>query len=306
MRKFLFGLLALAALASASAQVQVDISFKRTLYLRYEPLICTVSITNNSGRALELADTPRNKWFGFEIESGDNRPLPPVDVSYRNEPVQIEAGQKLTRSVNLTPLFPMSEFGTYRVRAAVYSSQLEKYFSSEALNVEITEGRDVWHETVGVPPGAGQGNTRVFTLLSHRLPQTTVLYLRVEDREAGVVYCTLPLGRFVAFGNPEVQFDTKNNINVLQNTAPKNFLHSVFDINGKLVKQQAYNAPNAKPILVRQTDGTFAVAGGVPYDPKATPPEKLLPKLSDRPVALPTPQGKATPEDKRPESLLSR
>lgn len=305
MRKLLLGLAALAAISSACAQVQVDISFKRTLYLRYEPLICTVTITNMSGRKLELADTPRDKWFGFEVESGDGRPLPPNNSDYRNEPMTIEVGQKLTRSINLTPLYPISEFGTYRIRAAVYVAELNKYFSSPTLNIEITEGRDVWHQTVGVPPGTGQGNSRLVTLLAHRLPQTTVLYLRVEDRDAGIIYCTTPLGRFVAFGNPEVEFDVKNNVHVLQNTAPKNFLHSEFDLNGKMIKQQAYNAGNVRPALVRKSDGSIEVAGGIPFDPKATPPEKLLPKLSDRPVPLPTPQGKATPEDKKPENLLS-
>lgn len=306
MRTFLFALAVLAAMASARAQIQVDISFKRTLYLRYEPLICTVTITNVSGRTLDLADTPRDKWFGFEIASGDGRPLPPNNAGYRNEPMQIQTGQKLTRSINLTPLYPISEFGTYRVRATVFSAQLNKYFSSPTLNVEITEGRDLWRQTLGVPPGAGQGNSRLVTLLAHRLPQTTVLYVRVEDREAGVVYCTTPLGRFVAFGNPEVEFDSSNNVHILQNTAPKNFLHSAVDLNGRIIKQQAYNATNVRPALVRKPDGSIDVSGGLPFDPKATPPEKLLPKLSDRPVPLPTPQGKPTPEDKRPENLLSR
>ena len=95
-------------------------------------------------------------------------------------------------------------------------------------------------------------------------------------------------------------------MHVLQNTAPKNFLHTSFDVNGKLLLQQAYNAENVKPILVRKPDGSIDVAGGTPFDPRATPPEKLLPKLSDRPVPLPTPQTKATPEPGKPENLLSR
>ena len=58
-------------------------------------------------------------------------------------------------------------------------------------------------------------------------------------------------------------------------------------------------------LIVRKPDASVVV-GGVPYDPKAPPPEKQLPKLSDRPVPLPTPQVKAKPEEKRPENLLSR
>ena len=292
--------------ASAQAQVQVDIAFRRSLYMVYEPLICTVTINNLSGAPLNLEDTAREKWFGFQIETVDGRPLPPVDLNYSNQPVEIEAGQRLTRLINLTPLYPLSEFGTYRIRATVYSAQIGRYFVSPQLNVEITEGRQLWQQTVGVPEGAGEGKTRTYSLLAHRLPRTTMLYLRVEDKEAGIVFCNTQLGRFITFGSPDIEIDGANQIHILQNTAPKAFLYSHFDVNGKVIKQQAYQVFNTRPYLVRKPDASVAVAGGTPYDPKATPPEQQLPKLSDRPVPLPTPQLKARPEDKRPENLLSR
>ena len=296
----------LFSLVTARAQLQVDIALKRSLYMVYEPLICNVTITNLSGGTLTLEDTPRDKWFGFQIETVDGRPLPPINPNYHNQTVEIESGQRLTRSINITPLYPLSEFGTYRLRAAVYVSQLGRYFVSPQLNIEITEGRQLWQQTVGVPEGLGQGKARTFTILAHRLPQTTMLYLRVEDKEAGVVYCTTQLGRFITFASPDIEIDGGNQIHILQNTAPKAFLYSHFDVNGKVIKQQAYQAFDTKPYLVRKPDASVAVVGGAPYDPKATPPEQQLPKLSDRPVPLPTPQVKAKPEEKRPENLLSR
>jgi hypothetical protein len=299
-------LLGLVALVPAAAQVQVDVALKRSLYMVYEPLICNVTITNLSGGTLALEDAPREKWFGFQIETVDGRPLPPINPHYQNQPVEIEAGQRLTRSINITPLYPLSEFGTYRVRAVVFVSQLGKYFVSPQLNIEITEGRQLWQQTVGVPEGLGQGRARTFTILAHRLPRTTMLYLRVEDKEAGIIYCTTQLGRFITFASPDIEIDGGNQIHILQNTAPKAFLYSHFDVNGKVLKQQAYQAYDARPSLVRKPDASVVVVGGVPYDPKATPPEKQLPQLSDRPVPLPTPQVKAKPEDKRPENLLSR
>ncbi len=302
----LVSFLGLAWLVAANAQVQVDVALKRSLYMVYEPLICNVTITNLSGGTLTLEDTPREKWFGFQIETVDGRPLPPINPNYQNQTVEIEAGQRLTRSINMTPLYPLSEFGTYRVRAAVYVSQLGRYFVSPQLNIEITEGRQLWQQTVGVPEGLGQGRARTFTILAHRLPRTTMLYLRVEDKEAGVIYCTTQLGRFITFASPDIEIDGGNQIHILQNTAPKAFLYSHFDVNGKVLKQQAYQAYDVRPYLVRKPDASVNVVGGVPYDPKATPPEQQLPKLSDRPVPLPTPQTKAKPEEKRPENLLSR
>lgn len=292
-------------LAPARAQILVDIKLKRSLYVRYEPLVCTVTITNMSGRTLDLSDTARDRWFGFNIETVDGRPIPPVNPDYSNDPMQIQNGQKISRSVNLTPLFPISEFGTYRIRAAVYSSQLGKYFESPNLNVDITEGRPLAEQTVGVPEGAGEGKSRTFTVLAHRLALTTVLYLRVEDKDDGKVYCTTQLGRYITSGSPEMKFDSNNNVHILQNAAPKAFLYSIFDINGKVIKQQGYQSGKERPRLVRKSDGSLDVADGVPYDVNAKPPEQTLPKLDDRPVPLPTPQGKATPEEKRPDSLLS-
>ncbi len=300
----LFAVLFFAALGSLCAQVQVDIAFKRTLYMKYEPMICRVTITNMSGRTLELSDTKKDRWFAFQIQTPDGRPIAPRSLDYSNEPVVLEAGKKLVRSINLTPMFPF-EFGTYRVQATVYSEQLGRYFTSPRLNVEVTEGRKVYEETVGVPAGTGSGNTRTFEVLVFRLTQTTMLYVRVLDPDTGTIYCTTPLGRYLAFGSPEVQFDAANNIHILQNAAPKTYLHSQVDINGKVVGQQALQVGKVKPGLTRKPDGTIVAVGGVPYDPKATPPEKSLPKLSDRPVPLPGPQGKSTPEDERPKNLLS-
>lgn len=301
-----FALLLLLSGGLAHAQIQVDIGFKRSLYMIYEPIVCTVSITNLSGRMLDLSDTPTDKWFGFQIETTSGRPIPPINPDYRNEPMQIPAGQKLSRNINLTPLYPLGEFGTYRVQGTVFSPQFNKYFSSPKLNIEVTEGRLLWQQTVGVPPGTAEGQSRTISILSHRLSRTSMLYLRVEDRDAGVVYCTTQLGRFVAFSNPDVQLDGGNHIHILQNIAPRAFLYSHFDLNGKVIKQQAYQLESVRPTLVKGSDNSVTVVGGVPYDPKAEPVERQLPKMSDRPVPLPKPATKPTPEDKRPENLLSR
>jgi hypothetical protein len=302
----LCALLLVIAATQAQAQVKVDIELKRTLYMIYEPIVCKVTIENLSGRMLDLSDTPTDKWFGFQIETIDGRPLPPLNSDYRNEPVQIPSGTKLVRNINITPLFALGEFGTYRVQASVFSSQLNKYFSSPRLNIEITEGRLLWTQTVGVPPGSGSGQSRTISVLAHRLPQTSMLYLRMEDKDSGIIYCTTQLGRFVAFSSPDIQLDGANQVHIIQNIAPRAFLYSHFDLDGKVVKQQAYQLDKNRPYLAKASDSSISVVGGTPYDPNAVPEEKKLPKLSDRPVPLPTPQTQATPEDKRPENLLSR
>lgn len=309
-RALIFGGMAcLALLTTASAQIQVNISLSRNLYMIYEPVICTVSITNLAGQELQLADTPKDKWFGFQVETLDGRPLPTSQDGYRNEPLTIGAGQTIRRSVNLTPLYPITEFGSYRVRASIFVPALNRYFSSSPLSLEVTEGRALWQQTVGVPPDSGlPGKNRTYTLLTHRLPSSTRLYLRVRDEDRGIVYSTTQLGRFLSFGSPEVRLDRGNEIHIIHNMAPKEFLYSHFGLDGKVRKQQAYQDWGTRPVLVPTTDGGISVVGGTAYDPKATPPERQLPGLGDRPVPVPAPAATPTPkkQDARPENLLSR
>lgn len=306
----LISLCLLAGTGSAVAQVRVGISLKRPLYMIYEPIICTVSITNLTGGELALADTPRHQWFGFQIETLSGRPVPPNDLAYRNEPLVVEPGQTVRRSVNLTPMFPLGEFGGYRIRATVFAAAFNRYFSSPPLNVEISEGRTIWEQTVGVPPHSGQeGKTRHYALLTFRLSSYTMLYLRASDPDRGRIYCTTQLGKFLAYGSPQVRLDRNNEIHILHNMAPKEFLYSHFGLDGKPRSQQAYQDWGTRPVLVPTTEGGVSVLGGTAFDPKAVPTEKLLPGLGDHPPDLPKPEPTPTPkkqEDVRPENLLSR
>ena len=281
------------------AQITVDLSIKRTIYIAYEPLLATVRITNLSGNRLLLADVEGKKWFGFQIETLDGRPIPPRDPNYEIEPIQVGPGESISRTVNLTQLYPLSDFGSYRVRASVYAAELAGYFSSPPLMVEITEGRLLWQQTVGVPGPTGVENgTRTISLLSHRLSERTDLYLRIEDKQAGIIYCTHRLGDFISYGKPEIKLDATNTIHILQNNIPREFIYSKVGLDGKILDRATLSAPKERPQLVRSKEGTVYVLGGIAYDPKATPTPGVISKLSERPVALPTPEQAPTPKGK--------
>jgi hypothetical protein len=285
-----------------NAQILVDLSIKRTLYIAYEPLLATVKITNLSGNPLLLADVEGKKWFGFQIETLDGRPIPPSDPNYEIPPLQMQAGESVTRTVNLTQLYPLSDFGSYRVRATVFATELNDYFSSPPLTIEITEGRLLWQQTVGVPGGGGMTGSRTISLLSHRLTERTDLYLRIEDKEQGIVYCTHRLGDFIAYGKPDIALDADNTIHVLQNTSPREFIYSKIALDGKILDRISYQAPKERPQLKRASDGTVMVIGGIIYDPNAAAIPVPIPKLSDRPLATlsPTPSPTTTLQGKAP------
>lgn len=277
------------AAEQASAQVRVDIGFKRKLYVKYEPIIATVTINNLSGRPLLLENSDHHRWFGFSIETGEGRIVPPINPDYALAPAAVGPGEKLTRAVNITPLFPLQEFGPYRVKATVYVSAFDRYFSSPPLSIEITDGRQIWQEVVGVPGAGAKPELRTITLLSHKLSRSTRLYVRIEDRERGKVYATHQLGQFLTFGRPEIMLDVDNRIHILQNTLPKQFLHTHLGLDGEVLAQQAYREAGSRPRLVKKDGGAVGVAGGRPFKPGEEEEQQdgATDKIGDRPVPLP-------------------
>ena len=305
-RPFLVALALFGFIHSGSAQLQVDIKLKRTLYISYEPILINVSLTNLTGNPLPLSDADGNHWFGFQIETLDGRPIAPRSLNYTNEPLVLEPGQKLNRTVNLTPLFPIGEFGGYRIRAAIYAATLKRFFNSPPLNIEITDGKPVFQKTVGVPEGMpGAGETRNITVLTHRLPNSTQLYVRIENAKGGTVFCTHRLGRLVSYGTPEILLDKGNQIHVLQNVAPKAFLYSHIGLNGEVLDRKTYSQIVKRPILREGPDGTIQVIGAQEIDPAAEAAKPPVPSLSDRPVPLPDTSTDTPADEQRPKHILA-
>lgn len=293
----------------AHAQLQVNIALKRSLYVSYEPLVINVTVQNLTGNSLHLADSDSAPWFGFQIETLDGRPVAPRTSRYSNAPIMIPAGGKISRSINLTPLFPIAEFGGYRVRANIHDASRNQFHTSPPLTFEITEGRPLFKKTVGVPADQpGGGGMRDITLMTHRLPASTQLYLRIQDAKTGTVYCTHRLGRIVSYGTPQIELDAKNTIHILQNVAPKAFLYSHIGLNGEVLDRKTYNQLSKRPGLKKTADGGYQVIGALLIDPNeaAAKAEQPLPSLSDRPVPLPGGSDISQPEDARPKNLLSR
>lgn len=284
---FLFGCLLLAP--AAHAQLQVGISLHRSLYIRYEPIIATVTITNLSGRPLVLSDQSDTPWFGFQIESksdNGNRPVSPRMSSFPKDTVAIGPGETLRRQVNITPLYVLDDFGRYSIRANVFESEQNRYYSSPSAPFEITEGRLLWEENVGLPL---DGSPRRISLLAHRLPNSTSLYLRIINPDAGRVFCTHKLGDLMSYGKPDVELDTNNEVHILQLRAPRNFVYSHIGLNGEIRVRKAYDqTTESKPTLRRGPNGEVLVVGGREVDPAAKAAEAQAPGVSDRPVPLPS------------------
>jgi len=276
------------AVATAHAQVQVDLKFKRLQYIAYEPVIATIKIANLSGRDIDLRDDNGQQWFGFEVSAAEGRLLAPLRGAGPEPSLHIEAGKTVTRKINLTPLFPVADLGAYHVRANIYFPDLNKFFYSTTKVFQVTDARPVWQKTVGVPDGAqGAGDVRTYSLLTNRFVDHTGLYVRVENRNTGVVYTTYSLGRIIANEEPQAELDAANQLHVLHCAAPRSWAYSHIGLNGEMLKHSTFLETKTRPHLRHGADGVIAVSGGMLDVPIAESKRIPTPKLSDRPPGNP-------------------
>jgi hypothetical protein len=223
------------------AQIQVELRLPRLQYISYEPVVAKLAITNLAGRDVDLRDGEAQPWFGFEITGSDGQPIGPVAAYKPEATLNVPAGKTITQKINLTPLYPIHDFGTYRVRAHVYFADLNKFFYSQTKVFQVTDARPVWQKTVGIPEGnPGAGGERTYSLLSNRFPDHTSLYVRVEDRSRGVVYATYSLGRIIALDEPQAELDRGNQLHILHCAAPPSWAYSLVGLHGELVRHSAF------------------------------------------------------------------
>ena len=273
---------------ATDAQIQVDLKLKRLQYIAYEPVMATVAVTNLAGRDIELRDADGQSWLGFELTGSEEQPIAPLSTANREPPLKIAAGQRVTRQIDLTPLYPVHEFGDYHVRTNVYFADLGKFFYSPNRVFEVTDARPIWEQTVGVPNGvAGSGEVRTYSLMTNRFPDHTSLYVRVQNKDTGVVYATYSLGRTIALEGPQTEIDRANQLHVLHCGAPRAWSYSRIGLNGELLEQFSLMETKTRPRLVHSGNGQIAVRGGTVETP-AQGSRSTAPKLSARPPGAPT------------------
>ena len=288
MKFFIQPALFLFLAAAAEAQIQVELKFKRLQYVAHEPVMATVKITNLAGRDVDFHDEKNQHWFGFEVNAGEGRLLAPLGQNAPEPALRVEAGKTVTRKVNLTPTFPVHDFGTYHVRANVYFADLNKFFYSETKVFQVADARPIWQKTVGIPEGMpGAGEVRTYSLLSNRFPDHTSLYVRVENKNSGVVYTTYSLGRVIAYDEPQAELDRANQLHVLHCAAPRSWAYSHIGLNGELLAHSTFMETRTRPRLRHAADGAIAVSGGRLDLPMAQSARRPAPKLSARPPSVP-------------------
>jgi hypothetical protein len=288
----------LAATSAARAQIQVSSQMARSTYLLYERVDLLVTIQNIGSNDLVLDNNEGHPWLSFLVSKHNRLPVRQERES-NFAAVDLKAGDSKTLRINLTPLFSFREEGEYQAEAVV-DLPGQGSVISQVVPFTVMKGNTVWTQLRPV-----DSSQRIYSLIRFSQdPDTTQLYLRVEDPSENIVYANLALGGMVSSVDPDVNFDPKGNLHILQPVALGTYLYTRADSDGKILDQRIFKSVSIRdatgslripPRLEKLEDGNVTVAGGLEEDPNkpreklsdAQGPHRALP--ADAPAAAGTP-----------------
>jgi hypothetical protein len=262
-RSIVFAFLtALIVPVCAHAQVSVQLTMERNELVLFEAIPVVANVHNFSGRTVELADNDRTPWLSFVIVDGTSATISPVGKTLAFDRVSIAPGQTVSITVNLLPHFDLRQRGTFAVRAAVDGGGMHAL--SPAIKFTISNAREIWRQTIGLPVAADNTNEeyRTYALLSHRAEHSEVLYASVQDDPHELVYGMIPLGETLSTGKPSAMLDNAGHLHVLFHTGPRSHSYAEVDPEAKVLKRVLYSDMLSVPQLVAETNGTVVVQGG--------------------------------------------
>lgn len=255
----------LGGLDSLQAQIQVSLTLDRNEYLLYEPIEVKVQITNQSGVPIDTTRMARNEpWLEFLITTPDNEEIGHTDREWSPPRLALLSGQTRTIAFNLTPYYQLRDTGRYRV--AALAAQAGRHYSSRTINFAIINGAAIWKQNFMAPPAADDAKRnprpRLYSLLVHRRHDRNMLYARIQNPEAGRVYCTVPVGDLVNYGEPHARIDKNGDFHIFHQSGTRLYTYTQFSINGKRLKVRMFSNISTNPTMVTDEDGTTEVVGG--------------------------------------------
>jgi hypothetical protein len=253
---------------SARAQVSVQVKMDRDTLILFESIPAVVTVGNFSGRTIELANRSTAPWLSFSITDEAGAEISPVGNPLASEAVAIRPGQTESIKVDLLTHFDLRQRGIFTVRAVIDADGVQAI--SPPAKFTIINGREFWRQTVGLPLADGETNQqyRTYSLLSRRSAYNEVLYAGVQDEPHGLVYGMVPLGDFIALGEPSAKVDAAGHLHVLYRNAPRSIAYDEIDPDGRIVKRLVYSDIMSSPQLVTQNDGAVTVQGGEQIYPR--------------------------------------
>ena len=258
---------------SAAAQVGMNLTLNRTVYMQYEPIFACVTLRNETGRALVFGEDPRLTGFIlFQITDANGRIVPKRDgeeISVTGLIIAPGGTRKLVIPVNR--YYNLEKSGRYRIHAYVSHSVLPSDYKTQDVSFAVDTGAVMLQRTVGVPelgdgPKSDKAQERTYTVRVLTENHNKYLYLIVEDETH--IYGVIQIGRMFASEPLRTEIDMLSRLHLLIPISPRVFHYLAFSLDGSNIADNYYKTTDTIPSLLRDpTTGRVLVAGGTQARP---------------------------------------
>ncbi len=274
----------------AHAQLQVEFTPVKKVFVAHEAIVGVLRLTNNAGRDIVLgADSKGRSWLDFHVTDTRGHLMAMRADRVDQEPVVLRNNQPYEIQVVVNRNYDMAETGVYRVKPNVYFAPLDRYFSVAPMNIQVTDGSPFFTQAFGVPVGRdGAGTYREYSLITFATQREKELYFRLNDKSTGRALMTYSLGQLLTVQKPVYAIDSINRLHVLYMAAPQAYAHAVIDVDGALLTRDIYYEKDGnRPALVR-IGGDLGVQGGITAEEHDIPYEqRQFRKISELPPGMP-------------------
>lgn len=268
-------------LATAAAQVDVQVIAAKRNFLIGEPVAVTIEITNNAGRDLTFSSTPTQSWLQLRVKNGRGESMTPQSSGVFRSGA-IAPNQTIRREIYLTSVFNMTRPGNYRFTAAVSPDGDQREYVAAGNFVNVSPGTIISRQERGVP--GTQNEVREFRLLTFGGNSKTELYSQIWNPISDLPVHTKKLGGALMFPKPQTLTDNTPNNHILYRVSPDIYHYIVVDLEGAVIQAEKYKKGAANLRLEKFANGEVIVAGGVVYDATAEVERKAqIRRISERP-----------------------
>ena len=244
------------ALPEVWAQIGIDISLNRNLYMQYEPIYACVSLRNDTGKPLLFGQDPRFQGFVlFDIRDRDGKVVPQKkDTGISVTGLIMRPGEVKRMVIPIHKYYDLDKTGRYTVNAFVSHNHLPNEYQSRNVNFRIEDGLKVWSRTVGLPNIDGDektpaNRTRTYTIKMLRDGRAHHYYLVVEDDK--FTYGVMRIGRQIGIEKYASEVDMLGRIHLLMPISPKIFHYLSFSIDGENIDNSYWKITSTIPMLYR-------------------------------------------------------
>ncbi len=253
------------------AQITMTMSFDRETYLLYESIPVKVDITNIGDQSITFQNNAEgfSDWVRFTIYRADGSKVS-SEKGTELPPLTLPVGETHSVIIDITPAYSLRETGQYTIQTVITVPGKKPFITGSRI-FYIGKGDTIWSEQ-----RVESGSKRVYSLIKFLSQRESFLYARVEEPSTNIVYATQRLGRYTAFTDPVVRFDSAGGLHVVHTLSGQTYRYSAMDSDGGLTSQEDRMIQGERPSLVNNGSGGIRFIGGTSMQEK-----KIRPKLSE-------------------------